>query len=183
MTEKNRIIRKQFSYTGLFVYKEFFRRLDLWLRDKFYDKKEKGSTEYRHPGAKQISIMLEPWKKVTDYYKITLRVEVTVRDMKTVEVDIDGKKQRLNHGTIECQISSYLSGDYDGRMDEPDKPFIQFLRHMFESYVYKPITKKYQEMAVDDCNDLLLTLQSYLNIFKNKQEESFESGREHTRYS
>ena len=55
MVEKNRIIQKQFSYTGLFRYKEFFRTLDFWLRDKFYDKKEKGSAEYRyHDNSKQI---------------------------------------------------------------------------------------------------------------------------------
>ena len=184
MVEKNRIIQKQFSYTGLFRYKEFFRTLDFWLRDKFYDKKEKGSAEYRyHDNSKQIQLLFAPWKKVTDYYKITLRIEVLVREMKEVEVEIDGKKQRLNHGTVDVSLTGFLILDYDDRLEKREQPFLLFLRDMFHRYVYGYITKKYTEMVVDDLTDLENSLRSYLNTFTKKQEASFESGREHTRYA
>lgn len=182
MVEKNRIIQKQFAYEGLFRYRELFRLLDFWLRDKFFDKKEKGTGEYRNPdGSKQIHILFEPWKKVTDYYKVSLRIELMVKNMKEVEVEIDGKKERLNHGFIECVLSGFLVLDYDNRMEK--RAGLQFLRDMFQRYVYHHITKKYTEMVVDDLTDLENTLRSYLNTFTKKREGSFESGREHTRYS
>lgn len=182
MVEKNRVIQKQFAYQGLFVYRELFRLLDFWMRDKFYDKKEKGNAEYRYPDStKQISILFEPWKKVTDYYKIGLRIEVLVKGMREVEVELDGKKQRLNQGLIEVTLTGFLVHDYENRMEK--RATLLFLRDLFGRYTYAHVTKKYTEMVVDDLTDLENTLRSYLNTFTKKQEGSFESGREHTRYA
>lgn len=182
MVEKNRIIHREFVYEGLFNYREFFRKIDFWLRDKFYDKKERGTGEYRLPdGQKYISLYFEPWKKVTDYYKITIRIDLQVKEMKEVEIEVDGKKQKLNQGRIECALTGYLTLDYDDRMEKT--AMIQFMRDLFHRYVYHYITKKYMEMVVDDLGDLENTLRSYLNTFQRKQVQSYETGREHTRFA
>ena len=182
MVEKNRVIQKQIGYVGLFKYRDLFRTIDFWLRDKFFDKKEKGNAEYRYPdGTKQMTVLLEPWKKVTDYYKVSLRIEVLAKDMKEVDVEVNGKTQRLNQGSVTVILTGFLVLDYDNRMEK--NAFLLFLRDLFHRYVYSYITKKYTEMVVDDLTDLENTIRSYLNTFQKKQEAGFDSGREHTRYS
>ncbi len=182
MSEKTRVIIKQFIYEGLFNYREFFRTMDFWLRDKFYDKKEKLNYKYVTPEGNEYQIHFEPWKKVTDYYKIEQQIEILASKVKEVEVEINGKAVKMNKGKIEVMITGWLIVDYEGRFNKANSPFLYFLREMFDRFVYGYITKKYREMVVDDSTDLDMTMRSYLNTFEKKMKENYESGREHTRH-
>lgn len=181
MSEKTKVMVKHFIYEGIFNYREFFRTMDFWLRDKFYDKKEKLNFKYITPEGSEYQLHFEPWKKVTDFYKIELMIEVLASKVKDVEVEIDGKPVKMQKGRIEVMITSWLIIDYKNSMEK--KPFHYFMRELFVRFVYKHITKKYWEMAVDEATDLEMTLRSYLNTLKNRTKEIYETGREHTRYA
>ncbi|MBI1969944.1 hypothetical protein HYS48_04585 [Candidatus Woesearchaeota archaeon] len=183
MVEKQRVAERHFEYKGLFKFRELFRIMDFWLRDKFYDKKEKYTSKMETPLGIQYNLQFEPWKKVTDYYKIVLEIEMTVTALREVEVELNGEKQKVNHGKVEVKITSFLVFDYENKFEDAEKPFLYFLRHIMNFFVYKHITKKYWEMAVDEATDLENTMRSYLNTFQHKMEESYETGHEHTRYA
>jgi len=164
--EKQKFVNKAFTFEGLFSYKDFFRILDVWLRDKFYDKFEKRNEEFVKPdGSKQIDIELTPWKKTTDYYKLTMKIEIIVSNLREVEIEQDGRKIRLQRGKIDAKIGGYLYVDYEGRWATPVQYFI---RDIFDRYVNSRITKKYYDMAIDDVTDLYNTLTSYLNMYQYK---------------
>jgi hypothetical protein len=164
--EKRKFFMKSFSFEGLFVYKDFFRVLDVWLRDKFYDKFEKRNEEFVRPdGTKNVDVELTPWKKTTDYFKLSMKVEVLVSNMRDVEIEQNGKKVRLQKGKLDVKIGGYVTSDYEGRWDEGAWYFI---REVFDQFVYRRISKKYYDMAIDDVTDLHNTLTSYLNIYQYK---------------
>lgn len=162
MGEKQKYVSKSFTFEGIFSYKDFFRILDVWQRDKFYDKFEKRNEEFVKPdGTKQIEIEFTPWKKTTDYYKIILKIEMMLTNMKDVEIDHGGKKIKMQKGKIEWKVTGYLIVDYENKWN---KTLSYFIRDLFDKFVNRNITKKYYDMVIDDCNDLYNTLTSYLNM-------------------
>jgi len=140
--------------------------VDVWFRDKFYDKFEKRNEEFANPdGSKQIEIEFVPWKKYTDYYKSMIKMEMIVKNLREVEVEIEGKKKKMNKGRIEFKMTGYLVVDYESKWN---KALQYFLRDIFDKFINRRITKKYHDMLIDDCNDLYNTLTSYLNMHAYK---------------
>ena len=74
MAEKHKLIDKKFGYEGYFNYRDLYRIMDVWFREKFYDKDEKFNEEYQTPSGKHIHIEFVPWKKVTDYFNMNIKV-------------------------------------------------------------------------------------------------------------
>src|SRR3989344_1839273 len=100
MGEKQKYIVKTFSYEGQFNYRELFRILDVWLREKFYDKWEKRNEQYMTADGMCLETEFTPWKKVTDYYKIIIKIEITGTNLKEVEVELHGKKVKMHEGKV-----------------------------------------------------------------------------------
>lgn len=162
MGEKQKYFTKTFKFDGIFSYKEFFRIMDVWFRDKFYDKYEKRNEEFQNPdGSKNIEMEFVPWKKYTDYYKGMIKIEMQITKMKEVEIEKDGKKVRLNKGSISFKMTGYLVVDYENKWN---KTVSYFIRDIFDKFVNRRITKKYHDILFDDCNDLYNNLTSYINI-------------------
>lgn len=168
MGEKQKYIVKKISYEGYFNYRELFRILDFWQRDKFYDKFEKRSEEMVTDKGKNIDLEFTPWKKYTDYFKGIMKVEITVQHMKEVEVVIRGEKRKMNHGHIDIKITGYLVMDYEGYWER--SALLLFIRDIFDRYFNWYITKKYINMNIDHANDLYYSFSSYLNATQYKVE-------------
>ncbi|MDO8642268.1 MAG: hypothetical protein Q7R76_01600 [Candidatus Woesearchaeota archaeon] len=168
MGEKQKYIVKKISYEGYFNYRELFRILDFWQRDKFYDKREHRSEEMVTDKGKNIDLEFLPWKKYTDYFKGVFKIVITVQHMKEVEIMVRGEKRKMNHGSIDIQITGYLIVDYEGYWDR--HPLLTFIRDIFDRYFNWYITKKYINMLTDHANDLYFSLSSYLNASQYKVE-------------
>ena len=162
MGEYQKLVVQKLSYEGLFNYKELFRIMDFWLRDKFYDKFEYRNEEYNTDKGKEIVTEFKPWKKVTDYYKIIIKIEFHLLDIHKVEVERNGKKVMMDEGKCEVKLTGYLIPDYEHWWIK--KPMHYFLRDMFERFVYWYITRKYQGMVIDHVADLYHHLSTYLNV-------------------
>jgi len=165
MGEKQRLISRRFSYEGIFNYREFFRIYDSWLREKFYDKYEGRTEQYDDERGMHINTEFIPWKKVTDYHKYILKMEIAGADIKEVEVVKEGKKIRMHHGKLNIQITGYFVVDYpDVGLGKWNKPLHYFMRDMYDKYIYWRMTKKYMALLVEHTNDLSHVLKSYLNM-------------------
>lgn len=166
MGEKQKYVGKTFKFEGIFNYDEFFRIMDVWLRDKFFDKFEKRNEQYVKPdGTKSVDIEFTPWKKYTDYYMTRFKIEMVITNLREVEIEQNGKKVRLHKGKMEFKLTGYLIVDYENRWN---KAVQYFLRDLFDKFVNRRITKKYYDLLITDCNDLYNTLTSYLNIHAYK---------------
>jgi len=165
MGEKQKYIVKKVAYEGLFNYRELFRIIDVWLREKFFDKNERRNEQYHTEEGMQIEIEFVPWKKTTDYFKEIIKIEIDAINLKEVEVENNGQKIKMHQGKIYIKLTGYLIVDYDylGKQSWK-KPLHYFLRDIFDKFVYWNITKKYRDMVIDDVNDLQNGIRSYLNL-------------------
>jgi len=65
---------KSLSYEGIFNIKELYKVIDVWFRDRGYDKQEIKNWEDVSESEKQIVLEIIPYKKVSDYARIDISI-------------------------------------------------------------------------------------------------------------
>ena len=167
MVEKRPVIENErISYTGIFSLKDIYKLLQGWMIDQGYIPVERRVHETVTKTGKNVEVDFEPYKKLTDYAKSVIRINVLASDMKQVEVTRDGKKRNLNQGTISIVIDSWLETDYEGRWET--QPFYYVLRTIFERYVYTPYMSGFIKSVRDDTVQVRDQLKAYLNLERFK---------------
>ena len=152
------------NYQGLMDVNEFYRVMDKWYREKGFDKYEKRNFEQVLKDGRQIEIEIEPWKKTSDYAKCAIKINMLFTGIKDVIVKRDGHNVKMNQGKILLTFMGYLETDYEGRWES--KAFLFFLRTIFDMYIYKIHTNKFESYVADETTHLYNTIKSYLNMQK-----------------
>lgn len=99
MSEKETIFSSKIKYTGVFLFKDFYKFCYDWLNEEsgleiIEDKyKEKLSGD-----SKEISVEWSGSKKMTDYFKFEARITLDVKNLTKVEINKDGAKVEMNKG-------------------------------------------------------------------------------------
>lgn len=163
---KTIIDKLRIEYEGLFSMPDLYATIDNWLKEKGYDKQEKKNVERVKAAGKDVELLLQPWKKITDYAKIVINIRVIASNIKEVEVEQDGAKIKLNQGKVHIVLDGWLQTDYEGRWE--GKPLFFFLRELYDRYLYKPYTSSYESAVAKDTTDLHGELRSFLNLYRYK---------------
>ena len=164
MEKKSVVDKLRLTYEGIFSLEELYKLIDTFLREKGYDKRERIAQEKITPEGKFIHLDIEPWKKYTDYVKSEIRLKVYITDMKDVEIERDGVTMKMNQGKIQMVFDGYLSTDYENRGES--KPIFFFIRTIFDKYIYRIYTDKYEGHGVEDINQLHAMIKSFLNLYR-----------------
>lgn len=165
MPEREVIVDKlRLNYEGIFSVAELYTMIDEWFREKGYDKKEVKNIEIVRPEGKQIELMLEPWKKVTDYAKNIIKIRMLMTDIKDVEVEMDKAKVKLNQGKVQFVFDAFLETDYESRWE--GKPIFYFIRTVFEKYFYRPFQAGFETGVKQELMDLHTRIKAFLNLYK-----------------
>lgn len=165
MSEKKLVIDQlKLNYQGLFEVNELFKAVDAWFYEKGYDKYEKKNEEQVLPTGREIVLELRPWKKITDYAKNEIRVRMFMHNIKEVEIEKDGTKVKLNQGEIQIIFDGYMETDYENKWE--NKPLFFFIRTLFDKYIYRGYTSKFEGNLVDDVHDLHTRIKAFLNIYR-----------------
>ncbi len=152
------------SYDGLFDLHELYSLINQWLRDKGFDLREQRNQEQVRPNGKFIEVEMLPWKRITDYARHVIRLNIKVLNMKDAVVEEDGKRMKLNKGTIRMVMDGYLDTDYEDRWES--KPFYFFIRTLFDKFVYRTYSTQYEELLVENCLQLHSTMKAFLNLYQ-----------------
>lgn len=152
------------SYEGLFNASELYNLIASWFYEKGWDWFEKVNQEQITPSGKQITIILEPWKSVSDYYKLSIRLKIHMYDLKDVEVEHNEDKLRLNHGEVRMMFDGYVVSDRKDKWSA--KPLNWFLSIIMEKYFYRSHYRKFETWLLSDVDDLHNKIKNYLNVFK-----------------
>ena len=165
MTERQIIVDgARLTYTGVFDPKGIQKVIKNWVNDKGYFMYEVSHTESVTDEGKFAEIKMEPFKKLTDYARSTIRVRITIEKAKDVVIEKDGKKIKLYEGTVKFLFDAFLDTDYESRWE--GKPVFYFFRILFEKYVYAPFISKYAKQISGDLEILKTNLKSFLNLYK-----------------
>jgi hypothetical protein len=163
MAEKETIYSSKIKSSGLFPYSDFYRFCYEYLSDELgfsitedtYSEKIKGE-------SKDIDIIWSGSRKVTDYFKFSIKVKFRIIGMTNVEVTQDGVKKKMNKGNVEIKMSSTLVRDYQGKFEQ--NAFQKFLRAIYEKWVIPSRVSQYEDKLAGDSDDFLGQIKAYLDL-------------------
>lgn len=165
MAEKKIVYQDKFvAFEGLFDMKDFFRILVKWFNERGYDMFENKNYEEVYEDGKKILVELIPYKKVTDYYKLEIRIFMICENLKEVEVELHGVKKRLLKGRINFTFDAILVTDYENRWE--GRPYYYFYRALIDKFIYKSYTDRYVEELIKEAKECQEEVKAYLNMFR-----------------
>lgn len=166
MGEQEFIIKEErLQYEGLFNVNDLHKHIDEYFEEKGYDKGEDKNAEIvNDTGERYIEVIFRPWKKITDYARVSFDVRLTIEHMKDVEVEKNGIKIIVQHGKIHLEFNVIVTTDYEDRWADT-KNYV-FLRILFDRFFLREYTKQYYAEGMDDFKMLKYQIQSFLNMFK-----------------
>lgn len=168
MAERSLVVdHLKFSYDGLFNAAELYNLISSFFFEKGWDWKERLNLEQITPHGKQIRIHLEPWKSVSDYYKLIIDIKLNMNDLKDVEVQHQGQTLRLNQGEVKIIFDGYVVSDrFDRWTKSPKSPFYWFLAVVGQKYFFRDHFARNETWLKSDLEDLYGRIKRYLNVFK-----------------
>jgi hypothetical protein len=152
------------AYKGLFDLMELYKLIDFFFMEKAYTKHELKNYEIVLPHGKTIHIETEPYKKITDYAKYVTKVYVDGTDIQEVEIEKDGINIRMNQGEVKVAIIGTLETDYERRWEQ--KPIFFFLRGVFDRFIFRVHTYKWEVGLIEECNLLSSQVKGFLNLYR-----------------
>jgi len=166
MAERTLVVdHLKFSYEGLFNAGELYAIMNSFFFEKNYDWHEKLNQEMITPSGKQVYIILDPWKNISDYFKLSTNIKIIMTDLKDVEVEHEGQTLKLNQGLLKITYDGYVVSDRKGRWSK--KPIYWFLSIIMEKYFYRNHLEKFETWMKSDIEDLMYKIKAYLNVYKN----------------
>ena len=110
MVEKEQIYNTKLKYKGVFPYKLFYQFCYDWIMEqtevdtfseKEYEEKIQGN-------EKEVKIEWETTKKLTDYFRMDIKINFHITNMVNVEINRDGKKFKMNEAKVKVIIKGNL---------------------------------------------------------------------------
>lgn len=164
MAERYLVIdRLKLSYEGLFNADELHALISSFFYEKGYDWYEKMNQVIVTPSGKQIRMILEPWKNISDYYKLIVSIKINIVDLINADVQIDNAIIKTNQGTLRIIFDGFVVSDRKNKWSE--KPLFWFLSIIFEKYFFKEHYQKAETWIKSDVEDLHAKIKTYLNSF------------------
>jgi hypothetical protein len=155
---------ESFGYKGLINVKEFFMMMDKWFKDRGYDKVELWNFEEVYETGKQITFKFEPYKKISDFAKVEIRVQGVLKNLQEVVVEKNKLKIKIMKGEASFTFDVFLATDYEGYWGT--KPIYFFLRTIADKFLYRSYLDRYEDIAVKDKEDLKREMKSFLNMHR-----------------
>jgi len=163
MAEKDKIFASKIKYTGIVNFADFYKFCYDWLKEEMgLDLVEDKYAEKLSGDAKNIDVEWSGSRKITDYFKVEVKVAFKVVALTNAEITQDGKKIKTNKGAIEVGVKGTLVRDYQGRFE---KTAIQkFLRGIYEKMVIPSRVSEFEGKVIGDCDEFLAQAKAYLDL-------------------
>ncbi len=152
------------KYDGLFDVAELYREVEEWMKEKDMEKEIKKKAEHVTSTGKRIQWFIEIWKKPMDYAKQVVRINVLMENVKEVVIVKGGAKKKLNQGEVFIIFDAFLESDIAARWQQ--KPLFWFIRGVYDRYIWKMWTNKFEDELVKLTYDLHKRLNGFLNLYK-----------------
>lgn len=153
---------EQFAYKGLIDVKNLYKVIEKWFSEAGYDKVELWNYEEVYEDGKQLTWKLEPFKKITDFAKVEIRIEAWLTKLKEVVVERDGVKVKLFRGEAKFKFDTFMITDYENYWGT--KPMYFFLRTLADKFLYRSYVERYEEIALNDKEAIKREIKSFLNM-------------------
>ncbi|MEK6936197.1 MAG: hypothetical protein AABW67_05395 [Nanoarchaeota archaeon] len=162
MAEKDIQFQGKVKQKGIFHFKDFYSFAYDWLRGEGYKVIEKVYSEEITGDSKKIEIEWYAKKKVSDYFQYLIQVNWMILGLKDIEVQREGKKEKMNTGQVEIKIKGVLVKDYEHKWE--DAPIWKFLRGVYDRYIIRSRVDDYEDRILEEVEEFIAQCKSYLAI-------------------
>ncbi len=163
MVEKDQIIKEKLDHSGLFNFAELYTFMHSWLKNSLYGVNEEKYGEKVSGTTRDISFEWKAVKKVSDYFKIENSIKVDVVGLSEVEVEIDGKKKKMNKGKITIEVKGVLVKDPKNTWDETI-PVYKFMREIYDKYIIPQRIDSMNDKVEGDVRAFKDEVKAYLEL-------------------
>src|SRR3989344_4463360 len=94
MVEKDTVVKEKLKYAGLTDFEQAYKFAYAWFQKEEFNLTEDGYTEKAKSNGKEIERTAS--KKLSDYFKATIKTKWRILGMTDVEVEVDGRKKKMN---------------------------------------------------------------------------------------
>ena len=155
-------------YNGLFDFDTLYAAIIDWGKNYGYKIHEK---YYKHKvpspkGAEQI-IGIDFTKKVNDFVKYTVIIEIHTWDMTEVNVDVAGRKKQLSNARIEIKLDHVVDMDWQRKFSTKKNP--GKLVGLLASWYVKIMGPTLEMMYVDGLHYRVVNLQAMIKKYFDLQ--------------
>ncbi|MBI1973096.1 hypothetical protein HYS50_03755 [Candidatus Woesearchaeota archaeon] len=158
----------EYSFSGIIPIDDLYKAIQKWAKTYDYKIIEK---EHKTVAGTEKREHVFTWtidKKVTDYIKYDIDVEVKVKNLK--EVKVKERKKKYYEGDIEFSFSAYLNKDYEDAYGK--NPLIKFTREVYDKYVTESKMKTFEKELGNERDKLINEIKTFLNLQKLTTEDS-----------
>lgn len=167
MVEKDTIYSSSMGFRGILNFSDFYKFCHEWLtQETDLELAEKKYKEKIAGDSKELDIEWECYKKLTDYFKFTLKVKFEVKQLQDIEINQDGKKIKTNKGDVKVSVKGILERDYKGKFET--SAFGKFLRSVYEKWVIPSRIDQFEDKVNSDSDEFLSQAKAYLDLTARK---------------
>lgn len=162
MAEQDVQFKGKIKQAGIFNFKDFYSFAYDWLREEDYDVIEKTYSEKVIGDSKDLQIIWECQRKISDYFKFLIKMTWSIWGLKKIKVKKEGKETTMDTGLIEIKFQAILIKDYENRWE--NHPFWKFLKGMYDRYIIRARIEEYEDKLLAEVNELIVECKSFLAI-------------------
>lgn len=156
--------RLKFAYEGIFDPAELYNAMVMWFRQARYEWFEPYNQEEVTEQGKQIYIVMSPIKSASEYYRLNVKIQLNMLNLREIEVERDGQKVTLHHGVVRILIDAWVA---DNRKKSwKSTPVSWFVRFMMTQYFFRDYLGKFKDTLGDDIEQVHHLIKDYLNVYK-----------------
>lgn len=160
MGDRDKLVEEKLTHDGVFDFKDIYNFVYTFFIDNEYTLEEKAYKEKTSGNTKEIEINWIAKKKINDYFRFFIKIDWRVLRMTSIEVMKDGKKVKLNKGTLEIKFAAYLERDYESKWESSS--FYKFLRGVYDEFVIKKTIKGYEDKISEEMANAVNQAKSFL---------------------
>ena len=153
------------DYSGPLNTTNLLRLIENFLWERGFDKKQDKDFEQNTSNGKCIEWEISPWKWISDYARYIIRIRVLGYDILKSDAVDKGKKVKIESGRVIIVIDGFVEYDLQTRWE--GKPMLHFLRAIYDNFIFKAYTERFEHMLVNDINHLHDHIEKFLNLYRH----------------
>ena len=158
--DKDYVVRGlKLTSEGTVCLEEFYKHLKKWFKQYNYDVAEKEFKELKD--GRNLRILWEADKKVSDYIKYFIQVAMEIDDIEEVEDD----KKNLCTCTINLTFNGIIGKDYEDKWKQGGVS--KFIKETFDKFSAKENMDKCKSELTEHVKKLKTEIKAYLNLRKS----------------
>lgn len=155
---------KTMTYHGPIDLKNLLKHIDEFFKQRGYDKQELKNHEQVTGDEREIVMEIMPFRKISDYEKIEIRLFMIFKHLKEADVDFQGTIKKVFVGDAVISMDCYLVTDYENTMQM--KPGLMVFRTLVDKFVHKHYISEAEAWAKKDATDVEREIKAWLAMQK-----------------